>query len=460
MTPVLLLNPPWPASILRDYWCSSVAKAGYLWQPIDLLAQTGWLDHHGIGFQVIDAIAERLSVEECLRRVSECDPALVYLLTSPLSAPEDDAFMAALGTRRLIVSGEAACADPAAYLAGHPGVEGVLKDFVGDALARHVLGERGALPGLFLRGDAAAPGASMPRRQASFRMPVPRHLAFPGDAYRMPLLGGVRFATVMTDFGCPYRCRFCNSGASGHRLRDIANVVQELEAMQRWGFRHVFVKDMSFGAVRGHSLAVCAALQRSGLTWHAYARADCLDPPLVRAMAGAGCRLVQIGLESGDRDLRRTYGKNLDDAVLESAVRTCKAAGLKVGGHFVLGLPGETPTTLLRTYRLAARLRPDYVSFNVATVRQGSDFDGARSPGFGPDPERWTLAARNLMYLAYYSDVRWLWQVLRGADGKDLRDLAVSGTGLWRSLVNGRAERGWLRRLRAPAAGPGAPRKS
>jgi radical SAM superfamily enzyme YgiQ (UPF0313 family) len=289
-------------------------------------------------------------------------------------------------------------------------------------------------------------------------MPVPAHRAFPADAYRMPMLGGTRFASVMTDVGCPYRCRFCNSGAAGHRLREMANVVEELDAVQQWGFRHVFVKDMSFGAVRGHALEVCAALQRCGLSWHAYARADCLDPALVQAMARSGCVLVQIGMESGDGEMRRAYGKTLDDAVLEAAVRTCKSAGLKVGGHFVLGIPGETPATLLRTYRLAARLRPDFVSFNIATLRQGSDFAGAGAPGLAPDPARWTLAARTLMYLAYYGDVAWLRQVLRGAGWQDVLDLAVSGAGLVRSLSGTGAERRWLRRLRAPAAGPAGPR--
>src|SRR5690606_4500488 len=74
---VLLLNPPWPFPILRDAWCTSVSKAGYLWQPVDLLAQTGWLARHGIAYRAIDAIAERLSPAACLRRAEDWDPDLV-----------------------------------------------------------------------------------------------------------------------------------------------------------------------------------------------------------------------------------------------------------------------------------------------------------------------------------------------------------------------------------------------
>ena len=451
MTRVLLLNPPWPAPILRDYWCTSVSKAGYLWQPVDLLAQTGWLHREGLPFQVIDAVAERLSAPDCLQRIASFDPSLVYLLTSPLSEPEDDRLIAALGGRTVVVSGEAACADPAGYLAAHPGVDAVLVDFVGEALVRYAQGERDGLPGLVARGnppEPAAPAATPSATRATFRMPVPRHLEFRADGYRMPLLGGTSFATVLTDFGCPYRCRFCNSGAHGHRLRDVADVAAELAAVRAWGFGHVFVKDMCFGAARRHALEVCTALGESGLTWHAYARADHLDGPLVDAMVRSGCRLVQVGLESGDPALRATYGKDVGDDVLEAAVRTCRAAGLKVGGHFVLGLPGETPATLLRTWRLARRLRPDYVSFNIATVRRGSAFAGGPAAGLEPDPGPWMLAARNGMYLAYYSDPRWWYQVLRGASPTDLRDLLASGLGLLRRLAGASRERPWLRRMR------------
>ena len=175
---------------------------------------------------------------------------------------------------------------------------------------------------------------------------------------------------------------------------------------------------------------------------------------LVEAMAGSGCRLVQIGIESGDRRLRLEYGKDLDDTTLEATFGECRRVGMKVGGHFVLDLPRESPATVLRTYRLASRLRPDYVSFNIATVRRGSTFARRGSSRLDPLPDRWMLAARNLMYLAYYSEPRWLLQVLREAHWKDWIDLAVSGAGLLRFLARPMAELRWLRRMRETGSDP------
>lgn len=451
---VLLLNPPWPFPILRDAWCTSVSKAGYLWQPVDLLAQTGWLTRHGIAYRVIDAIAERLPPAACLRRAEDWDPDLVLVLTSPLSAPQDDALMAAMAPRRILVAaGEAASMDPAAWLAAHPRAHAVLSDYTAPSLARFALGHRQDLDGLHVRGDTPRPAARA--GTGTFRLPVPDHAAFPPQRYRMPMLGGARFATLVTDIGCPHRCAFCNSSATGHRLRDLDDVAADVDAIRRLGVPHVFVKDMSFGSVRAHAEAVCDLLARAGLSWHAYARADDLDDALVRRMAASGCRLLQFGFESGDPALRRAYGKRMDDEVAAAAVAACRAAGVKVGGHFVLGMPGESASSLLRTLQVARRLRPDYVSFNIATLRQGSAFARTRADALAPSAGRGLLAARDLMYLAYYLDPAWIRRALRDAGARGLPDLVASGLGLLRMLGRPGRERAWLRRLRTPPAAGG-----
>lgn len=451
MKRVLLLNPPWPVPILRDYWCTSVPKAGYLWQPVDLLAQTGWLAHHGIPFAAIDAVAERMSPAACLRRAEAFDADLVLVLTSPLSEPEDDALVARMAPGRTIVAaGEAAGMDPVGYLARHPRVHAVLPDFTSPGLAHLALGRRGDVDGLHTRDTTGAEPARPPKAGA-FRMPVPRHEAFPAGRYRMPLLGGLRFATLVTDVGCPHRCAFCNSSTMGHRLRDLGDVAADVDAIRRAGIPHVFVKDMSFGSSRAHAEAVCDLLARSGLSWHAYSRADDLDGPLIGRMAGAGCRLLQFGFESGDPAMRRVYGKRLDEDVAAATVAACRAAGVKVGGHFVLGLPGETPASLLRTLRTARRLRPDYVSFNIATLRRGSTFARTHGATLAPSAGRGLLAARDLMYLAYYLDPSWIRQALRGAGTRGLPDLAASGAALLRMLARPGRELRWLERLRTPA---------
>lgn len=450
---ILLLNPPWKAPILRDYYCTSVSKAGYLWPPVDLMAQAGRLRAAGFEVMLIDAVAARLDARACLERIDSFDPATVVLLTSPLSAPEDDILAASLGARRLIATGEAPFGDPGRYLVDHPSVSAVLADFTADGLLRFIQGERTALEGLWWRDDGTIfPGA--PARRGRFHMPPLAHdLLTPGD-YRMPLLGGAVFATVPTDFGCPHRCRFCNSGSRGHRLRAIKDVAAELDLVSSLGFRHVFIKDMSFGSSRGHALEVCALLRERHLGWHAYARADDLDADLARTMADSGCRLVQIGVESGDERLRKAYGKPVTDQAVDLGISACRNAGMLVGLHLVLGIQGEDLRSLTATRRLLARLRPDYVSINIATYRAGSAVERESAGGTGlAGDERLLQLVRTLLYVDFYLNPGWIMAAIRrtGSSG-DFLDLVRSGMWLAKSqMISAGTERRWLKRLRTPA---------
>jgi radical SAM superfamily enzyme YgiQ (UPF0313 family) len=452
LTRVLLLNPPWRAPILRDYWCTSVSKAAYLWPPVDLLAQSGHLHAAGHEVALLDAVAARAGRAACLARVARLDPAAVVVLTSPLSAREDDALTRALEGRTVVVSGEAAAADPGAYLAARPWIAAAMTDFTTDAVARLLAGERGPLPGLWRR-EGGRVLAGLPVR-GPVRMPPPRHELLDLDAYRMPLSGGERTGTLLTDLGCPHRCRHCNSGAFGHRLRDPADLEPELDALERLGCGHLLVKDMSFGARPVHALAVCARLARRRFTWRAYVRADDLTPALAGAMASAGCRLVQIGLESGDPGLRREFGKPVADEVFAEAVARCRAHRLAVGLHLVLGLPGEDAATLGATRRLVRRLRPDYVSVNVATLRAGSAAARGSPDGLGPLPPG-LLRARARLYLELYLRPSWLGGSLRAARSpRAARELLASAWGLARGLLRPGRERRWIERLRRGNGGP------
>jgi len=431
---VLLLDPPWRQRIFRDCFCTSIAKADYGWHPADLLAQSGLLREAGMTPVVLDAAAECLAVDEALRRARGAAAEAVFALSSPLSAPEDEAFLAALPRVPTVVTGEEAAIDPGGYLQAHPAIDAVLWDFTSPALAEWLGGERdpSRLPGLSFRADGRIVHGTKPG-PGPFRLPWPVHDAFPRGRYRMPALGR-DFATLVTDFGCPHRCALCNSGALGHRLRDPASIASDLDRIRALGFRRVFVKAMSFGTPRAHALEVCGMLSRAGMAWTAYVRPDVLDGELAVAMARSGCRRVRMGVESGDEALRRAYGKPIPDARILEAGRAARDAGLEIGVHLVVGLPGEGPSTLLATRALLRRLDPDDLSINLPAVRRGSRDQRAGRP-VANDVPAWLPAARTLLYAGYLARPAFVARTFRAAirDG-EVPDLLRDG---W-TLLTGR----------------------
>jgi anaerobic magnesium-protoporphyrin IX monomethyl ester cyclase len=374
---VLLLNPPARRLVLRDYFCSKVSQADYAHPPIDLVFLSAWLS---VGFEVdlVDAVVERLSTEACLARVAAARPAAIISLVGAASAAEDLAFVDRLrgafeGT--VVAIGDLVLDRPAERLALWPAVDAVLTDFAGDSIARFLAGERDGLTGIAWReGDGVVDRTTAPA-PAEFSLPVPRHDLFLARPYRYGLSRGRRLASVMTDYGCPYRCSFCVMPGLGWRRRPVENVLDELDELARLGARELFFLDQTFGLPRRRALELLAAIERRryGFGWVAFARADTSDAELLAAMRRAGCHTVVFGVESGDEAALDAMQKDLTVADLGEGVARARRAGLRVAATILLGMPTETRETFARTMQLVADLDPDFLSVNVAVPRNGTD---------------------------------------------------------------------------------------
>ena len=86
---ILLLNPPFRETIIRDNYCCFTSKSGYVWPPIDLLYLSGIFNHSKIKVAVIDAVVEHLSWKQVEERVSKERPKIIISLTGTVSFRED-----------------------------------------------------------------------------------------------------------------------------------------------------------------------------------------------------------------------------------------------------------------------------------------------------------------------------------------------------------------------------------
>ena len=77
-------------------------------------------------------------------------------------------------------------------------------------------------------------------------------------------------------------------------------------------------------------------------------RPDCMPQPLLDYLAGLARRvfvMVEYGIESADDSTLARINRGHTFAETEEAVRRTAAAGIPVGGHVILGLPGEGHVT-------------------------------------------------------------------------------------------------------------------
>ena len=175
---------------------------------------------------------------------------------------------------------------------------------------------------------------------------------------------------VQTKRGCPNKCIYCivpNIEGPTIRLRDPAEIADEMENLAASGIKRIFLADSEFNYPKEHAVSCCeefiARRMADKLTWQAYASPGQFDLDLARKMKEAGCDLLITTLDGGDDAVLERLGKPFRVADAVSCVRSCQEADLNAIYCLTLGGPGETVETVLKTLAMMQRLKPAKVTF-------------------------------------------------------------------------------------------------
>ena len=90
-------------------------------------------------------------------------------------------------------------------------------------------------------------------------------------------------------------------------------------------------------------------------------------------MAKSGCYEVWLGIESGSQKILNAMRKGITVNRIRAAVSLVKKSGIKAGGFFILGYPGETSEDRIQTMSLALSLPLDYVKFTIFIPQPGTE---------------------------------------------------------------------------------------
>jgi radical SAM superfamily enzyme YgiQ (UPF0313 family) len=203
---------------------------------------------------------------------------------------------------------------------------------------------------------------------------VPRHDLFASRQYRFPFVRHREFATVLTDYGCPYACTFCNMSQIGYQFRPVDNILEELRFIKKLGKREIFFIDQSFGVNKERTLELCDRMSMEGFNfgWACFSRVDLLTRELISSMQRAGCHTIMLGVETASPEILEVYRKGYTKAQIRDAFRLCKTMKIRTVATFILGLPEETEESARETMAFARELECDFASFNIAVPRAGT----------------------------------------------------------------------------------------
>ncbi len=395
---ILLFNPPAPdgRAYTREGRCTQEAGVwGTQWPPLSLATAAALLRQDGRQVTLRDYPAAGRDLRALAEDLRGLQPAFAIWSTGTPTLRHDIALArlvrkevpaavtAVLGTH-VTVRPEEALAEPAlgAVIRGEP--EGIIRE-----LCRHDSGF-GQVAGLSWR---EGPGGQIRHNPdavplAPEAIPAADWEGLDLDGYRLPLKGR-RFLIVAPVRGCPWRCTFCTAPlyyGSRLRRRPAAAVVAEMAAnAERFGVREFFIWADTFTADRQYVRELCRAIVASGLrvSWTCNSRVDTIDEETLRLMKAAGLWMISYGLESGSDAVLAASRKGITAAQSAAAVTLAHRLGIRVAGHFMFGLPGETEGTMAETLALALALPIDIAQFYVAAPFPGTALeDEARGKGW------------------------------------------------------------------------------
>lgn len=171
---------------------------------------------------------------------------------------------------------------------------------------------------------------------------------------------------IETKRGCNGRCLYCADPlAKGPkvRVREPAEVADEVQALLNQGIDVLHICDSEFNIPRWHALAVCEEFIRRGLgdkvRWYTYMAIRPFDDELAEAMRKAGCVGIDFTTDSACASMLRTYRHDYFKQDIEAVVRLCRDNGITVMLDLLLGGPGEMPQTIAETVDFIKRIGPD-----------------------------------------------------------------------------------------------------
>jgi pyruvate-formate lyase-activating enzyme len=211
----------------------------------------------------------------------------------------------------------------------------------------------------------------------------------------------IKTAIVMMSRGCVFSCTYCGNSQFRNvypnkkkftRFRSPANGINYLETLLELHpeIEYINFRDAIFNMfpeTGWFDEFIDLYKEKINKPFTCNLRLDLLKEDTVRKMKEAGCYLIDVGVESGDYELRTKYLKRImTDEQMIDAFAWFHKYGITTLTYNIVGLPYENLAKALKTIKLNVKLNPDKIIPNIfypypMTVLH----DIAKEAGFVPD---------------------------------------------------------------------------
>lgn len=384
---ILMLNPSYGKNFVRSARWAARSRGRVQRHPDYLAIATAVLENEGHEVKLLDAAALNIEFDETRNIAKNFNPELSVIHTTTPSIYSDikhAEMLKDLGSTTVLI-GQHASALPIETINMSEKIDYIargeydytLRDIADENEQAEILGIT------YKNGEKIITNEDRPLIENMDELPFPAwHQIDVHDYFDAGKLSP--FITIISGRGCPNNCTFCTLPqvfyGKKYRLRSAKKVVDEIEYDLELfpDLKEIMFEDDTLTADRNRTREICNEILDRGLnkkiSWSANARADLDDLELLKLMKKSGCRMLVTGFEFGDQEILNNVKKGLTIEQMKKFARLTKKAGIKVHGCFMIGGPGDTKETAMKTIKLANEIKPDTLQFSGLTPYPGTEF--------------------------------------------------------------------------------------
>lgn len=202
--------------------------------------------------------------------------------------------------------------------------------------------------------------------------PFPDRDALPIREYKYHI--NSRAATVlMTSRGCPYHCSFCSKITKGFRMQSAERTVDEiLHVNKQYGFEAFMIFDDVFIIDKNRLSIMADLLKDKDFLFRCFGRANLIDDEVCKLLKRLRVVEVGVGIESGSNLILEKNLKGTTRDMNLKAIQRLHEHGIRAKAFLIIGLPGETISTIAETSSWITEARPDDIDISVFQPLPGS----------------------------------------------------------------------------------------
>ena len=353
-----------------------------------LKISTGYLitavKNEGFRIKFIDMLAEKVAIDDLMKYIKDNEPRVIgmpaFTFQVPIVIKLFSIIKKSFPDIILCMGGCHASAMPEETLISYPDIDFVVKgeaEVIMPIVLERIIGGQSILdvPGIFTRDGGSNYDVFV---EDIDNLSFPDWEEFQVSKYPAPEMRKISLP-MLTGRGCPFKCIFCcRQSGDKCRRRSVGSVIEEIKRnVNFFGCDTISFMDDTFVLDKEWMYQFMESMNSTGLSkkvkWACGTRTDSVSQELLKKMKMAGCYDISYGFESANSEVLKIIKKGSSPDKMIDATRWTKEAGIAPSGPIMIGLPGDTKSTILKSIEFGEKLGLFSITFPILVPYPGTE---------------------------------------------------------------------------------------